>query len=77
MTPDTTPAAYATILAATTARSGARPDDLDIREHLRVATWILDEMVSTFLMLAFANACDTCADAGTPAASLHQSSQPK
>lgn len=57
---------YATILAAVTTRSGARPDDLDIREHLRVATWILDEMTSTFLMLAFANACDACADAGTP-----------
>jgi len=66
MSPDTTPAAYAAILTAITAHSGAHPDDLDIREHIRVATWILDEMSSTFSMLAFANACDTCDEAGTP-----------
>ena len=66
MSPDTTPAAYAAILTAITAHSGAHPDDIDIREHLRVATWILDEMADTFLMLAFANACDACDEAGTP-----------
>lgn len=66
MPDDTTPDAYAAILTATTAHSGAHPDDLDIREHLRVATWILDEMASTFRMRAFANACDTCDEAGTP-----------
>jgi hypothetical protein len=35
-------------------------------EHLRVTVWILEEMTSTFLMLAFADACDACDDAGTP-----------
>jgi hypothetical protein len=70
MSPDTTPAAYAAILSAITAHSGAHPDDLDIREHLRVATWILDEMASTFLMLAFANACDTCDEAARHAPGL-------
>ena len=63
---DTTPDAYAAILTAVTARSGARGGDLDIREHLRVTTWILEEMTDTFTMLAFANACDECDDAGTP-----------
>jgi hypothetical protein len=52
-------AAYAALLESAT-RS---PDPA---AHLRVMTWILSEMADTFTLLAFANACDECAEAGTP-----------
>ncbi len=52
-------AAYAAILEAV-ARA---PDPA---ASLRVTTWILDSMADTLALLAFASACDECAEAGVP-----------
>ena len=50
------------ILEAVTA---APKQGLDVATALRVTTWILDEMADTFMLCAFANAVDACAEAAS------------
>ncbi len=61
---DAEPGADSPLIALS--RDGRDLLDVDVPAALRVASWVLASMADTLALLAFAQACDECADADMP-----------